>query len=190
MTYRKKNNLPDLKYVYVIEYVDDDELETTKKVRIHHHVIMSGMDRDAAEDIWRNFIKNARCQAERLQPDDFGLEGIARYLTKKSHVGKKDQKFKKRWVGSKNLKKPKVNKSTTKLSMRKLEKVAKEPEKFEETFEKMYKNRYKFLKAEVYYSERTTGYYIRVKMKKRTEKELKEYLKREQEKLRSKGIID
>lgn len=47
--YRKKNNLPELKYIAAIEYKDAQE---GKNVKIHHHMIMSAMDRDEAEKIW------------------------------------------------------------------------------------------------------------------------------------------
>jgi hypothetical protein len=48
-SYRKKMGLGDPKYIYVIEGSE----ESTKK-RIHHHLIMSNMNRDEAERLWSN----------------------------------------------------------------------------------------------------------------------------------------
>ncbi len=115
--YRRKNGMSELKYLYVIEY--DSGEGGKKKKRIHQHVVMSGMDRDEAERLWGK----GRCNADRLQPDEFGLEALARYITK-------DPKGAKRWCGSRNLKKPKISPpSDTRVSKRKVEKMA---EDFEE----------------------------------------------------------
>ena len=67
--------MDDLKYIYVIEFENG---EGRKKTRVHHHVIMSGMNRDAAERLWTNGWANTR----RLQPDEYGLEAPARYIVK------------------------------------------------------------------------------------------------------------
>lgn len=108
--YRRKNGLPDLKYIYVIEFDNGDG--GRKKKRVHHHVIMSGMDRDAAEKIWGKGYANTR----RLQPDDYGLEAIARYVVKNPQGGK-------RWCASRNLIEPKITTADTKLSKRQAEKL-------------------------------------------------------------------
>lgn len=102
---RKKQGLPELKYMAVLEQSGDDGRAT----RAHHHVIMSGdMDRDELEAIW----KKGRCNASRLQPDDHGLEGLAKYLTKKRKAGKL-------WTQSRNLKQPTVKTNDWKISRRK-----------------------------------------------------------------------
>lgn len=155
---RKKLNLPELKYLYVIEFVSEEEAVYSRKVRIHHHLIINKMDRDLAEEIWKSAKPKARAESRRLQPDDFGLEGVARYLGKW-------KKGKKRWYASRNLKKPKVNTSVTKLSKRKVEKIAREPDRWHNLFESMYKNKYTLLDVEVFYSEIVAGYYIRARMR-------------------------
>lgn len=155
---RKKLNLPELKYLYVIEFVTEEEAKYTRKVRIHHHLIINKMDRDLAEEVWRKAKQKARAESRRLQPDDFGLEGVARYLGKW-------KKGKKRWYSSRNLKKPTVNTSVTKLSKRKVEKIAREPDRWKEIFEAMYKHKYSLLDVEVFYSDIVGGFYIRARMK-------------------------
>lgn len=109
--YRKKNGLEDLKYIAVIEYKDKEE---GKSIRLHHHLIISGMDRDKAEELWGK----GRANADRLKADEFGYEAIGRYITK-------DPKGNKRWTQSKNLKQPIVKVNDFKYSKKKVNEVAK-----------------------------------------------------------------
>jgi len=79
--------------MYVIEGADNGEK------RIHAHIIMTGgLIREQIEDTWPYGYANAG----RLQPDESGLEGLGRYLTK-------DPKGKKRWGGSKGLIQPEIH---------------------------------------------------------------------------------
>ncbi|MDP4146087.1 MAG: hypothetical protein Q8936_16625 [Bacillota bacterium] len=111
--YRKRRGLPELKYIAVIEYKDQEEGKT---IRIHHHIIMDGvLDRDTVESIW----KKGRANADRLKADEFGYEAIARYITK-------DPKGKKRWTQSKNLKQPVIKINDHKYSRRKVYELFKE----------------------------------------------------------------
>ena len=153
--YREKHGLPELKYIYVIEYVDEEEQHKSKKIRVHHHLIINKMDRDVAENLW----KRGRVEARRLQPDDFGLEGIARYLLK-------DPKGK-RWYGSRNLKEPIVSRLTTKLSKRKAEKIAMNQGDLPGMLEKLYNDKYRFNDSQTYTSDITGGVYIYCRMKRR-----------------------
>lgn len=92
--YRKKQQLRDLKYIAVIEWKGADG----RARRVHHHIIMNGdMPRDEIERIW----KAGRCNSSRLQPDQEGFAGLARYLSKTRKAGK-------RWMQSRNLEQPKI----------------------------------------------------------------------------------
>lgn len=103
--WREKQGLPELKYLYIIEYVGEDG----RKKRAHHHLVMSGMDRDKAEELWGM----GRANTIRLQPDEFGLEGLGRYVSKtKGHRAKNE----KAWTGSRNLKTPHVTISNRRMS--------------------------------------------------------------------------
>jgi hypothetical protein len=153
--YRKKNNLPDLKYVYVLEFVDEEERHKSKKIRVHHHIIINNMDRNVAEDLWGK----GRVEAKRLQPDDFGLEGIARYMVKQPRG--------KRWYASRNLKQPVVHRAVTKLTKRKAENMAMKQDSLEEVFEKMYSYKYNYINCQPFYSDIVGGFYLYCKMKKR-----------------------
>ncbi|MDF2609076.1 MAG: hypothetical protein K0R92_550 [Lachnospiraceae bacterium] len=154
--YRKKHGLPDLKYIYVIGCVDDEERKHSKKVRIHHHLIINDMDRDVVEGLWGK----GRAEAKRLQPDDFGLEGIARYMAGQNNGSK-------RWYASRNLDQPKVYRSFTKLTKKKAEQMYRTQADWEETFEKIYKGKYKYLDCKPYESDFTGGFYLYARMRKR-----------------------
>lgn len=108
--YIAKQGLEELKYIAVVEYKETG--------RIHHHIIMSGgLDRDKIEELWGK----GRANADRLKADEYGYEGIARYISK-------DPKGNKRWSQSKNLKQPLVRVNDFKYSRRKVENVSKYPE--------------------------------------------------------------
>ena len=66
-------------------------------VNIHFHIFMNngGFGRDRAEDMWKFGWVNAN----RYNPDVFGPETAARYVSK-------DPKGRKRWFSTQNLKKP------------------------------------------------------------------------------------
>jgi len=107
--YRRKHGLPELKYVYVIEFTDGDG----RRTRVHHHVIMSGMDRKVVKSLW----DKGRARVDELDPEDGTLEGLARYITKQPNK-------RKRWQASRNLKEPKITWADTKLSRRQAERLA------------------------------------------------------------------
>lgn len=110
--YIKKQQLGELKYIAVIEF--KEPTKTQKAVRMHHHLVINGViDRDTVEKMWNK----GRCNADRLKADEFGYEGLARYITK-------DPKGQKRWAQSKNLKQPKVSVNDYKYSNRKVREIA------------------------------------------------------------------
>lgn len=153
--YRKKNGLDEIKYVYVIEYAGEDGAPK----RVHHHVIMSGMDRDEAEKLWGK----GRANSARLQPDENGLEGMARYITKSLPRFKSE----KRWACSKNLKEPTVTTADTKISRRKASRLAADAEAFgKDLFEHMYPG-YQFNGIEVKTSNYVAGCYIYARLRRR-----------------------
>ncbi|MGG7200729.1 rolling circle replication-associated protein [Clostridium butyricum] len=149
--YRKKNGLEDLKYIYSIGY--ENEPKKSKKVRIHHHLIINKMDRDIVEDIWGK----GRADCKRLKPDDFELTGVAKYIASQGPE---------RWSASRNLKKPNISTSRTGFTRRRALKLISEPGLFKEIFEKQYPDLI-YKDYEAYYSEESPGVYIYVRMRKR-----------------------
>lgn len=152
---REKRGLPELKYIYTIEGNTEENRE-----RIHIHCLMNGdMDREELEKIWQKGLANA----DRLKPDENGLEAIARYLVKQ-------QKNKRKWCASKNLKQPKSRTSDSKCSNARVKRIAfdmRNEAKIE--MEKLYPG-YQFVKCSVHYSDIVDGAYIRCIMRKKEEK--------------------
>lgn len=148
----KKNNLGIFKYAYSTEFEED---EKKGKIRVHHHLVTNFYDRDILEQKWNG---GGRTQSRRLQPDDFGLEGMARYIAK-------DPKGKKRFVCSRNLKKPIITIADKKISKRKASEIVRCPNSAPEFFKKLYKG-YKFNDINAKFSDHFSGCYIYVRMKK------------------------
>lgn len=161
---RKKLGIDPLKYILVSEYKVDDNGEFTTK--IHHHLIMNGdesgaLTRDDVEDVWSKRIKGqgkhpiGLVNSRRLQPNENGIEGLLKYLSK-------DPKGKKRWSSSKNLARPISRTNDHKYSQRRLEKLAKLPDQGQGYFENMYKG-YQITELEIEYFE-MTGWHVYLKM--------------------------
>lgn len=155
-TYRKRNDLPELKYIYVIE------CKVSKKtgvMRWHFHMIMSKMDRDTAEKMWKygDFTN-----ADRLQPNEYGCEAIARYMTK-------EPQGKKRWAQSKNLKEPYIPPPKDgRIGKRGVRKMATQYVEDKEYFEKRYKG-YQFLKCVPTFNDYNGYWYIEIVMRRKDE---------------------
>lgn len=102
--WRQKNELPEMRYIYTIETVRDG-----RKTRVHHHIVMSGMPRDVAESLWGK----GRANASKLQPDEYGFEGLARYMIKTQGQRAHGERL---WSASRNLTEPTVRYSYSRLS--------------------------------------------------------------------------
>lgn len=121
---RKKEGLPPLKYILVTEFSTKKGGE--KPTRIHHHIIMNGgLDRDTIEDLWRRTKNKGQkkgdkigfANTDRLQPNEYGLEALARYLMKNPNG-------KKRWSCSQNLIKPWCRNNDTKYTKKQVAQIA------------------------------------------------------------------
>lgn len=147
--YLKKNKLPELKYIAVIE-----NKKRGQSIRIHHHLIVSGdIKREQLESMW----EKGRCNTYRLQEDDFGYEGIAKYIIKEPAGNK-------RFSASRNLKRPTVEINDSKFNKRKAYSLATSQGGLE--LEEEYKG-YKVVEFKSYVNEELGAIYISVKMKKR-----------------------
>ena len=154
---RNRLGLEPIKYAGAIEGGADGTRE-----RIHVHIFMTGgIDRETLETIWAKGYANA----DRLRPDENGLEAVARYIIKQSRTGK--EKFKKRWFASRNLKQPKTRTSDTKVTNAKVRKIAGDMlNEARAIMEKVYPG-YEFTKCAVHGSDVVDGVYIRVVMRER-----------------------
>lgn len=157
----KKEGLPPLKYILVTEC--STERNSTKPIRIHHHIIISGgLDRDLVESLWSRRKKKGEkkakeigfVNADKLQPNEYGLEALCRYLSK-------DPQGKKRWSSSHSLEKPWSRNNDSRYSRRKVEKVVKDDDK--NYWENQYPG-YWLTECKTVYNE-LTGWSIYLKMR-------------------------
>lgn len=167
---RKKQGLPEAKYIYTIEDGENDEekrihwhmfsikrrRENGEEKRIHCHMFLSGgISREEIEKLWAKGYANC----DRLQPGEEGLAALARYITKSA-------KNRKKWCCSKNLKKPKVHTSDVKMSNRRVKLIARGLEaEAKEIMRKAWPG-WEYTGLTVRYSDRIDGVYIRGKMRK------------------------
>lgn len=200
---RQKIGLEPLKYILVTEYKFTKDGKQLK--RIHHHIIMNGgMDRDEVEMMWsaqrinwkkadsedkkeaaayRDSIeKLGWVNADRLQMNENGIEGLCKYIVKDPQGKKRysssrnlerpetkredstpeaaaDQSM---WKASRNLEEPTEKCNDFKFSKAKVEQLAKSPDGGLSEFKKIYAD-YDIVSCEpVYYDQ--TGWHIYLKM--------------------------
>ena len=97
---RYKKAGKELKYISCTEY-------GKKTGRVHHHLIINGgYDRDEIEKLWGRGYANSK----RLQFEEDGVKGLARYIAKDKH-------FFKRWNQSRNLDIPEAAQHDGQLNM-------------------------------------------------------------------------
>ena len=153
---RAKAGLDELKYIYAI---GGDEMPAAgySGKRPHIHMIMNGgVGRDELEAIWGKGIANA----DRLQPRDEGLGGIAVYFTRQ----KQDRPEKagvRKWRGSRNLKQPIPKGRDVRMANSRVKRIAHDfRNEAKEVMEKLYPG-YKLQDCQVRYSDIVDGVYIR-----------------------------
>ena len=153
---RDKRKLPELKYIYSIGYDQDH--------RIHVHCVMSGgIGQKELVKIWGKGIVNSYL----LQSYGKGLQGMANYLYKQNEKARDrgERFYCHMWAGSRNLKKPKEHVSDTKMSNRKVKKIALSFGAVgKEILERVYPG-YVLEDCTVRYSDMVDGVYIRCVMR-------------------------
>ena len=115
---------------------------------------MGDLEGEELEQIWGQGYANA----DNLQPDENGLEAIARYITKQ-------QKNRRKWARSRNLTMPKVRTSDTKVSNARVRRLAVDfPNSAKEIMEKLYPQ-YTHTRTIMRFSDVVDGAYIRCVMR-------------------------
>ena len=159
---RARAGLPELKYIYAI---GGDEMPAAgySGKRPHVHMILNGgIDRDELERIWGK----GRANADRLQPRDEGLGGIATYFTKQ----KQDRPEKpgvKKWRGSRNLKQPVRRSRDARMPNGRVKRIARDfRNEAKEVMEKLYPG-FVLQDCVVRYSDVIDGVYIRCVLRRR-----------------------
>ncbi len=144
-----------LKYAGVIEQQIYKSGPRKGKCNWHFHIFMTGgIDRDVLEDMWP---KGMRTNVDRFQPEKFGPDAAARYMTKEPPGSR-------RFFCSKNLKKPTVPKPKDgKITKRGVEMLAKKRINDGEYWENRYKG-YRFLRGFARYNSYNGHWYVSVIM--------------------------
>lgn len=214
---RQKLGLEPLKYILVTECKYSKGGEQLK--RIHHHIIMNGgMDRDEVEMMWtaqRINWRKADCadkkeaaayrdsvekigwvNADRLQMNENGIEGLCKYIVKDPQGKKRysssrnlerpettredgtakeaaDQNL---WKTSRNLEEPQEKCNDFKYSKAKVEQLAKSSDGGLSEFKKIYAD-YDIVSCEPIYYEQT-GWHIYLKMWKKKKPQQKQKAKK------------
>lgn len=144
--YRKSHGMPRAKYIYVIE--------CSSSGNWHWHGIMSGMNRNIAEELWGH---GDFTNANRFQPTaQTGGEAFAKYISKKP-------KGKRRWNCSKNLKQPTVKTKSSGYTRQGIARIARERVDDTRYWERKYKG-YGLVSVTPVYNEFNGWWYIYVKM--------------------------
>jgi len=151
--YRKLNDWPELKYIYVIEYAGTDG----RRKRVHQHIIMSAMDRYIIKALW----EKGRANVDELEPENGTLEGLAKYITKQP----KNEPYSKKWQGSHNLAEPKITTADKKITKKQIELLSYDLEnKVSMNYFERHNFGYKIRAFEVAQSHFVAGAYLYVKM--------------------------
>jgi hypothetical protein len=173
--YRKRMGIDDLKYIYVTECKES----ASGKKKYHHHMVMGGMDRDEAEELWGKGHANTR----RLQSEKAQFAALAAYMIKSpakregkeaplSDYMKAAGKNERKWCCSRGLKRPTETTSDHKISRRQAERMAMDTDVTKgiarEILTKKYRG-YEFVDIEAKTSPYVPGIYIYARMRRRSQ---------------------
>lgn len=154
--WRASNGFSKLKYIYVIEEQVYKTGENKGRSNWHYHLWLSEMPRDTAEELW---TAGKRVNAMRFQPERFGQEAAARYVTKAP-------KGTKRFVCSRSCKKPKVFvEKNLEIGNRKMQSMAEVHFEDKKYWERQYPGFY-FCSMERYWNEYNSRWYLRIAVRK------------------------
>lgn len=143
-----------MKYIYVIECQTYKRGIFAGRINWHFHVFLTGgLDRDVIESMW---VAGMRVNCDRYQPERFGYETAALYMSK-------DPQGSKRFCYSRNLDKPSEKSRDGKVTKRTVERMAKEHFEDREYWEKRYKG-YRFVRCYSRYNEYNGFWYVSVVM--------------------------
>ena len=155
--YRASHGLEPLKFVLV-------PAGGVNESRYHFHMVMNaGIDRSLLEDMWKYGYAHSR----KLQFTENGVEGLAQYMGRQFKTEQGKSPFKKRWSASRNLINPKPHDRDGRISQRRINEIAALEVEPREIFEQLYEG-YCYSQATCFFNETNVGYYLCVRMYKRT----------------------
>ncbi len=149
---RKKLGLKNARYIYVTE--------CGAKGRWHHHMITDGdLSMDEIEQIWQ---KGRRNQLRRLQKDENGLVGCARYITKDKE---RKSEGKKTWNSSNGLREPQEKKNHYKTKQQHVDRMVAGDLSICDHLARWYGDQYEYAESEIRYNKYNRRYYIYGRMR-------------------------
>lgn len=135
-----------LRYIYVTEGGDGK--------RFHHHVTLSGgVDRDALETLWGLGYANSR----RLQLNENGVEGLAKYVTKQMKA--EQEKGIRAYSCSKNIVHPEPIDRDGRFSRKTVKAMAEKPRDGIDALEAVYDG-YEVAELKPFHNDTNGGYYL------------------------------
>ena len=138
------------KYIPVVEKQIYKSGKYAGRVNWHFHLFLTGgLDSRTLENMWKNGI---RTNCNNYQPDKFGPEAAARYMSK-------DPQGAKRFSYSRNLTQPRQKTRDGKISRRGVERMAKTLIDDREFWERRYKG-YRFIRCFARYNEYNGHWYV------------------------------
>lgn len=138
------------KYIYVIEKQTYKTGIYAGRANWHFHLFLTGgLDSRTLEGMWKNGV---RTNCNNYQPDKFGPEAAARYMSK-------DPQGAKRFSYSRNLLQPRQKTRDGKISRRSVERMAKTLVDDREFWENRYKG-YRFVRCFARYNEYNGHWYV------------------------------
>lgn len=147
----------ELKYVYVIELSDRRDTDPDAEQRWHVHMVVSGVSRDDAEQLWPHGYANSRG----LQDSKERFTGITKYMLKRRASWRT-------WEKSRNLTPPKERVTDRQPSRRRVGLIARDVRVAgKEIFEKLYPGYELIEDVDVRVSDYVPGAYIYAKLRKR-----------------------
>ena len=133
------------------------------------------LDMDTVEATWN---KGKRNHLRRLQKDENGLVGAARYITKEKE---RKSKYQKTWNASTGLRKPKEKVNHYKTKQYHVNRIVKGNLKICDHLTKWYGDMYEFAEAEVKYNTFNGRFYIYARMRAKGAKKEDEHAIRKKE---------
>lgn len=162
--WRKKNGLPELKYIYKIE-------RGKRSGRLHLHTILNCADMPLGilDKIWGK----GYCYSSALSCDADGCAGISRYFCKGKNKVNRDpededlgEDISNSWVPSKNLVQPAERRRDGRITKRQAIKLCILGNDAKSEFEKLYEG-YDFVYCKPLVNDINGGYYITARLRKR-----------------------
>ena len=158
-------DLTQFRWICVTVTKEGDPEAIKPRVRHHHHLLVHGIPEELRNDVERLW-RFGYCNADRLQDSDKGFAAIAGYIARQESSYNGENNGRRSFSCSKNIIRPEVRTSDSKLSRRRASMIAADVRVAgKEIFEKLFEGYRLIEDARVDISTFTAGAYIYAKMR-------------------------